>query len=233
MRILHIFLILSTFLTTYAQGIAGQYNGTYYSSHSQLYKITIQDNEFIYSMNIGPNIIWDPDPIIFAKCKMTHLSDSFYKIDNSPYPFDIWWDGINTEQRHNDSICDSICVDFNFPKCSTPLDISISCTDHLTRSKEFNISITNSGSILLPSNTESIYFAFYIPDKYIMTPSGYFNGYLYYFYRFDVNKKCNQIDISTDVELDSLFYQTEIRDNIIIMENDSIIWDGVVFCKQE
>ena len=66
-----------------------------------------------------------------------------------------------------------------------------------------------------------------------MTPSGYFNGYLYYFYRFDVNKKCNQIDISTDVELDSLFYQTEIRDNIIIMENDSIIWNGEVFCKQK
>lgn len=233
MRILHIFLILSTFLTTYAQGIAEQYNGTYYNS-SQLYKITIQDNEFIYSMNIGPNIIWDPDPIIFAKCKMTHLSDSFYKIDNSPYPFDIWWDGINIEQKHNDSTGDSICVDFNFPKCSTPLDISISCTDHLSHSKEFNISITNSGSILLPPNTESIYFVFYIPDKYIITsPSGYFNSYLYYFYRFDVNKKCNKIDISTDVDLDSLFYQTEIRDNIIIMENDSIIWDGVVFCKQK
>ena len=48
MRILHIFLILSTFLTTYAQGIAEQYNGTY-SSYPQVYKIEINGTDFIYS----------------------------------------------------------------------------------------------------------------------------------------------------------------------------------------
>lgn len=225
---MHVFLIISTFLTTYAQGIAEQYNGIY---HSQLHKIEINGTDFIYSLNFGSNI-WDPTPIILAKCKMSHLSDSFYKIDNSPYPFNIWWNGINIEQIHNDSPNDSICVYFNFPKCSTPLDISISCTDHLSHSKEFNMSITNSGSILLPLNVEDIYFVCDIPDKYIITsPSGYFNGFLYYFYRFEVNKKCNKINISTDLDMDSLFYQTEIRDNIIIMENDSILWNGETFHK--
>lgn len=229
MRILYIFLFLSTFLITNAQCIAKQYNRTYYTS-SHLYKIIIQDNELIYTWCPGKSI---SNPIVLAKCKISHLSDSFYKIDNSPYPFNSWWNSINIVQRYN-NFCDSIYVNFNFQKCSTPIDIDILCTDMFSHTNKFNISITNLGSILLPPSVKNIYFAFHIPDKYIITlPSGYFNGYLYYFYEFDVNKKCNEIDISTELDLDSLFYQTEIKDNIIIMENDSIIWNGEVFHKKK